>query len=235
MGEEAGQGRGAKQRRSEAAAQPGGLAQNRLRLEDVRQELKPRLEGLAPQAAAAREAAVAEARLEILRGAIVWEEWREARDLHRKASAPQQSAGQRVEEGLVLSRTARPECHARGPEEERPQTRASGRPAPPVNPSPPSAGLRAAGMKGIGGGYELPGEAATNRYQLTPEQLLAEGIGPLPGSLADALDLMAKSDLMAETLGEHVFEYVLLNKRREWAGYRAQVTPFELSSNLEIL
>ena len=44
-----------------------------------------------------------------------------------------------------------------------------------------------------------------------------------------------ESELVAETLGEHVFNYVLLNKRREWAGYRAQVTPFELESNLEIL
>ena len=47
--------------------------------------------------------------------------------------------------------------------------------------------------------------------------------------------LMEDSELVAETLGEQVFEYVLLNKRREWAGYRAQVTPFELESNLEIL
>jgi glutamine synthetase len=28
---------------------------------------------------------------------------------------------------------------------------------------------------------------------------------------------------------------VLLNKRREWEAYRAQVTPFELESNLDIL
>jgi len=27
----------------------------------------------------------------------------------------------------------------------------------------------------------------------------------------------------------------LLNKRREWAGYRSQVTPFELAVNLEAL
>jgi glutamine synthetase len=46
---------------------------------------------------------------------------------------------------------------------------------------------------------------------------------------------MEESELVAETLGEQVFEYVLLNKRREWSGYRAQVTPFELESNLEIL
>ena len=39
---------------------------------------------------------------------------------------------------------------------------------------------------------------------------------------------MEDSELVAETLGEQVYEYVLANKRREWAGYRAQVTPFEL-------
>ena len=46
---------------------------------------------------------------------------------------------------------------------------------------------------------------------------------------------MEESELVAETLGEQVFNYVLLNKRREWQEYRSQVTPFELKSNLEIL
>ena len=46
---------------------------------------------------------------------------------------------------------------------------------------------------------------------------------------------MEDSELVAETLGEQVFNYVLLNKRREWSQYRAQVTPYELESNLEIL
>ncbi len=50
-----------------------------------------------------------------------------------------------------------------------------------------------------------------------------------------ALSIMEDSELVAETLGEQVFNYVLLNKRQEWKAYRAQVTPFELSSNLEIL
>ncbi len=35
--------------------------------------------------------------------------------------------------------------------------------------------------------------------------------------------------------GEQVFNYVLLNKRKEWEAYRGQVTPFELKSNLELL
>jgi glutamine synthetase len=46
---------------------------------------------------------------------------------------------------------------------------------------------------------------------------------------------MEESELVAETLGEHVFNYVLLNKRQEWREYRSQVTPFELHKNLEML
>ena len=43
------------------------------------------------------------------------------------------------------------------------------------------------------------------------------------------------AELVAATLGEQVFNYVLLNKRQEWKEYRAQVTPYELKSNLEML
>ncbi len=70
---------------------------------------------------------------------------------------------------------------------------------------------------------------------MTPGERKALGYGSLPTSLEHALSLMEESELVADTLGEQVFEYVLANKRREWSGYRAQVTPFELESNLEIL
>ena len=46
---------------------------------------------------------------------------------------------------------------------------------------------------------------------------------------------MEESELIAETLGEQVFNYVLANKRAEWRDYRSQVTAFELERNLEIL
>ena len=39
---------------------------------------------------------------------------------------------------------------------------------------------------------------------------------------------MESSELVAETLGEHVFDFFLRNKRAEWLDYRRQVTPFEL-------
>ena len=46
---------------------------------------------------------------------------------------------------------------------------------------------------------------------------------------------MESSELVAETLGEGVFDYFLRNKRAEWAEYRAKVTPFELARYLPAL
>lgn len=43
------------------------------------------------------------------------------------------------------------------------------------------------------------------------------------------------SELLAETLGEHVYEYFLRNKHREWEEYRVQVSPFERDRMLPVL
>jgi len=95
--------------------------------------------------------------------------------------------------------------------------------------------LLAAGLKGIEEGYELPPEADADVFNMSSAERRALGYQALPSSLDRALLIMEESELVAETLGEQVFNYVLLNKRREWAGYRAQVTPFELQANLEAL
>jgi glutamine synthetase len=47
--------------------------------------------------------------------------------------------------------------------------------------------------------------------------------------------MMEKSELVAETLGEHVFDYFLRNKRSEWEEYRRQVTQWELDRYLPVL
>ncbi|MDM4761970.1 type I glutamate--ammonia ligase [Galbitalea sp. SE-J8] len=95
--------------------------------------------------------------------------------------------------------------------------------------------LLAAGLKGIENGYELPAEADGNVWELTDAERRALGYDQLPASLDHAVSLMEDSELVAETLGEQVFEYVLLNKRDEWRQYRAQVTPYELETNLRAL
>jgi glutamine synthetase len=65
---------------------------------------------------------------------------------------------------------------------------------------------------------------------------LIDGEGaPLPGNLNEAIALMESSELVSQTLGEHVFEYVLRNKRSEWQEYRRQVSAFELERYLPVL
>jgi len=110
--EEAAQVRGVKARRQEAGQKLQELAANLLRLEDVKFEIAPRLEALRLQAAAAREAAEATSRLELLRGSIVWEEWREARDSHRRASSQAQSLERRLIEAREQARAAESEFQA---------------------------------------------------------------------------------------------------------------------------
>ncbi|HKH07779.1 MAG TPA: glutamine synthetase family protein [Agromyces sp.] len=95
--------------------------------------------------------------------------------------------------------------------------------------------LLAAGMKGIEEGYDLPPEAEDNVWTLSDSERRALGYSPLPASLDHAIEFMEESELVAETLGEQVFNFVLANKRAEWRDYRSQVTPFELERNLEIL
>jgi glutamine synthetase len=105
-------------------------------------------------------------------------------------------------------------------------------PDPACNPYLAFAVVLAAGLKGIEEGYQLPPEAATNLYAMTPEELASESIRPLPASLADAIATMEGSELVAETLGEHVFEWFIRNKRAEWVDYKTQVSQFELDRYL---
>jgi glutamine synthetase len=104
-----------------------------------------------------------------------------------------------------------------------------------TNPYLCFAVLLAAGLKGVEEGYELPPGAEDDVWALGDQELRALGIAPLPGSLAEAISVMESSELVAETLGEHVFDFFLRNKRAEWDAYRAEVTPFELGRYLPIL
>jgi glutamine synthetase len=88
--------------------------------------------------------------------------------------------------------------------------------------------MLAAGLAGIERGYELPPEAEDNVWSLTDGERRALGYKALPHSLDQAIALAEESELVADTLGEQVFNYVLLNKRRDWRSYGAQVTPWEL-------
>ncbi|GAA3304875.1 MULTISPECIES: type I glutamate--ammonia ligase [Glutamicibacter] len=104
-----------------------------------------------------------------------------------------------------------------------------------ANPYLAYAVLLGAGLKGIREDYELEEPTEDDVWSLSTAERRASGHVPLPGSLHDALRAMEESELMAEILGEQVFNSFLSNKRTEWEEYRQVITPYELNKYLGIL
>ncbi len=104
-----------------------------------------------------------------------------------------------------------------------------------ANPYLAFAVTLAAGLRGIDEGYELPREAEDDVWSLTDRERRSLGIQPLPRNLNDAIAVAEDSELLAETLGEHVFDFFLRNKRAEWEEYRTQVSSFERDLMLPVI
>ncbi len=88
------------------------------------------------------------------------------------------------------------------------------------NPYLAFAVIIAAGLKGIESKYEL-------ETSNSPQKL--------PTTLDEAITAMESSELVRQALGEDVFEYVLRNKKAEWADYRKQVSAYEIDRYLPVL
>ncbi|MEL4504233.1 type I glutamate--ammonia ligase [Luteococcus sp. H138] len=101
-----------------------------------------------------------------------------------------------------------------------------------ANPYLAYALILAAGLSGIENEMELPDEAADDVLALGDRERRAMGIRNLPHNLDEAIREMENSELVAETLGEHVYDYFLRNKRAEFEDYRRQVTAHELTTLL---
>jgi len=108
-------------------------------------------------------------------------------------------------------------------------------PDPACNPYLAFACMLAAGLKGIAEEYELPPEASNNIYEMSDDERRAAGIDSLPEDLDEAIEVAEGSELVRETLGDHVFEYLIRNKREEWDAYKSYVTPYELERYLPLL
>jgi glutamine synthetase len=108
-------------------------------------------------------------------------------------------------------------------------------PDPACNPYLAFAAMLAAGLKGVEDNYELPDPVEEDIYEMDQEAREREGITSLPGSLFEAILEMEKSDLMRQTLGDHIFNKVLENKKIEWDRFRTHVTDYELNQYLPIL
>ncbi len=103
---------------------------------------------------------------------------------------------------------------------------------PACNPYLAFSVLLAAGLRGVEEGYDLPPEATVSLYELSRAEQRDLGVASLPANLSEALDEMEDSKLVRNTLGDHIFEWFLRNKRAEWSDYQRQVTQFELEQYL---
>jgi glutamine synthetase len=108
-------------------------------------------------------------------------------------------------------------------------------PDPACNPYLAFSVILAAGMKGVEEGYELPAEADANMFEMGDAALAKLNIATLPQSLDGALRMMESSELVRDALGEHIFEWFLRNKRREWQAYKTHISGFELDRYLRSL
>lgn len=108
-------------------------------------------------------------------------------------------------------------------------------PDPAANPYLAFSVMLTAGLAGIANKYDLPDPQEQDIYHMTDEQRRKAGIGSLPGSLNDAIKLAEGSQLVRETLGDHVFKAFIENKKAEWDAYRTNVTQWELERYLPLL
>jgi glutamine synthetase len=103
------------------------------------------------------------------------------------------------------------------------------------NPYLQFAVMLAAGLKGIEDKMDPPPPVEKNIYTLSDKDREKYKINRLPESLGHALSLMEESDLLKETLGEHIYNSFLYVKQKEWEEYRTQITKWEIDKYLPIL
>ena len=106
-------------------------------------------------------------------------------------------------------------------------------PDPSANPYLMYAGILAAGLDGIKNGRTPPPAVEENIYELTDAQKRERQIHLLPTDLNDAVNALEADEVVREALGEHLIEKYVEAKREEIAGYRLNVTRWELDRYLE--
>jgi glutamine synthetase len=108
-------------------------------------------------------------------------------------------------------------------------------PDPACNPYLAFAVMLGAGLKGIEEKYPLPEPVEEDIYEMDEAARERAGIASLPGNLFEAIQEVEKSELVRETLGDHIFNKFIANKKIEWDRYRIHVSQYEIEKYLPIL
>jgi glutamine synthetase len=105
-------------------------------------------------------------------------------------------------------------------------------PDPSCNPYLALAVMLRAGLDGIEQEIDPGPPVNKNIYKMSHRERRHLRIDELPGNLSEALDELEKSDVMRETLGDHIFDHFLNAKRTEWDSYIRHVSPWEIERYL---
>lgn len=105
-------------------------------------------------------------------------------------------------------------------------------PDPATNPYLALAVMLKAGLDGIRREIQPPPATDRNIYHMDAATREELGIKSLPGNLAEALDELAKDQVIAGALGDHVYQHFVEAKRIEWDHYRMQVHSWEIEQYL---
>jgi glutamine synthetase len=97
-----------------------------------------------------------------------------------------------------------------------------------ANPYLAIAAILAAGLDGIKRNLEPIEPVYDNIFEYTREEREQHGILNLPENLKDAIKELKKSELMRQTLGDHIYHKYIIAKEMEWNEYRALIHEWEL-------
>ncbi|MGM0368534.1 MAG: glutamine synthetase family protein [Actinomycetota bacterium] len=108
-------------------------------------------------------------------------------------------------------------------------------PDPACNPYLAFSVMLAAGLEGMEKNLPLSDPIEKNIFEMDERRREEAGIETLPNNLFEAVRLMEGSKLVKETLGAHIFEKFIDNKKIEWDRYRTHVSNYELENYLSVL
>jgi glutamine synthetase len=105
-------------------------------------------------------------------------------------------------------------------------------PDPSANPYLTFAVMLRAGLDGIKNQVPVPNANEEDLYHL--DQASRARLTAMPGSLGEAIGELERSQLVRDTLGDHLFDRYVEAKRQEWDEYRISVSEWELERYLPI-
>ena len=106
-------------------------------------------------------------------------------------------------------------------------------PDPSCNPYLAFAALIHAGLDGIEKDLDCPDPVRENIYEFDEQKRAEYGIETLPSNLGEAVAELESDEIVADALGEHVYEKFVEAKSQEYDEYRVDVSQWELDRYLE--